>query len=228
MRKEIKNSEVVPQIKLFLVDDHKIFLDSLKNLIESHSKLKVVGSAYDGQEAIAQTRIIVPDIIIMDIAMPNLNGIEATKRIKIAYPTVKVIALSMSSHITVVREMLKAGASGYLLKEDPTSELINAIFIVYSGEFYFSPKISHIIVSEYLKMSSQDNGSAFFVLTEREREVLQLLTEGKNVKEVAHLFNLSTKTIESHKANIMRKLNIFNIAELTKYAIKEGITNIDL
>jgi DNA-binding NarL/FixJ family response regulator len=194
-------------------------------LIEKQPGLEVVGEANSGRMALKLTRELKPDVVIMDITMPDLNGIEAARQIHSEIPGVKVIALSMHSDKCLVAGMLMAGASGYLLKEDCDSgELARAIRAVAINQTYLSPKIGEVVIKDYVRHLSMTASSPFSILTPREREVLQLLAEGKNAKEIASSLHVSVKTVETHRNKIMEKLDIRSIAELTKYAIRERLT----
>jgi two-component system, NarL family, response regulator NreC len=213
-------------IKVLLADDHKIVRDGLRTLLEKHADIAVLGEAEDGREALHLTRKLSPDIVVMDIAMPELNGIEATRQILSEYPGVKIVALSMHSDKRFVSEMLKAGASAYLLKDCAFEELITAIRTIMKGKIYLSPGIAGVVLEDYIRSDRKTELSVFSQLTDREREVLQLMAEGKTTKEVAAHLNVSIKTVETHRTNIMTKLDIHTIAELTKYAIREGLTTL--
>jgi DNA-binding NarL/FixJ family response regulator len=213
--------------KVLLVDDHAIIRQGLSSLLEKQPDIEVVGGVEDGRQAVDSVRQLAPDLVIMDISMPNLNGIDATRQIIEETGSVKIIALSIHSSRRFVAEMLKAGASGYILKDCLFDELMDAIKTVLSGSIYLSPKITGVVIDDYvqrLSKQSQPNGT---VLNEREREVLQFLSEGKSTKEIALQLHVSTKTIESNRRNIMDKLRINSVAELTKYAIREGITPLE-
>jgi len=213
--------------KVLIADDHAIIRQGLCSLLEKYPNLEVIGAVEDGLKAIEITKELSPDIVIMDVTMPNLNGIDATQRIIARSPATKVIALSMHSSRRFVTEMLKAGASAYILKECLFDELIEAIRTVLSGGIYLSPKITGVVVGDYIKRLSTPYHPEAPALTEREREVLQLLAEGKSTKQIALHLHVSDKTIESTRRNIMDKLDIHSVAELTKYAIREGITTLD-
>jgi DNA-binding NarL/FixJ family response regulator len=213
-------------LRIVLADDHKIVRDGLRNLLERYPDMEVAGEAEDGREALSLARKLSPDVVIMDIAMPDLNGIEATRQILAEIRNVKIIALSMHSDKRFVSEMLKAGASAYLLKDCAFEELVTAIRTIMKGKIYLSPGIAGVVIEDYLSKGSREDASAFSVLSDREREVLQLMVEGKSTKEIAAHLNVSAKTIETHRANIMAKLDIHTIAELTKYAIREGLTSL--
>ena len=215
-------------VRILLADDHKIMREGLKALLEKQLDIQVMAEAENGLEAVRLTQKLKPDIVIMDIGMEELNGIEATRQIVADVPGVKVIALSMHSDKRFVIEMLKAGAFGYLLKDSAPEELTSAIRAVAANQPYLSPKITDVVLKDYLStLSLQTEPTAFTVLTAREREVLQLIAEGNTTKEIASALQVSVKTIETHRQQMMEKLNIRSIAELTKYAIREGLTSLD-
>jgi DNA-binding NarL/FixJ family response regulator len=214
------------KIKVLLADDHAMMRGGLRMLLEQNAELAVVGEAEDGRETVRLVKKLSPDVVVMDIAMPDMNGIEATRQIVADHPGVKVIALSMHSDRHFVSEMLKAGATAYLLKQCAVDELLAAIKTVLKNQTYLSPCISGVVVDHFVRSSSKSEPSAFSHLTDREREVLQLMAEGKSSKVIANQLNLSIKTIETHRMKIMEKLNIHTVAELTKYAIREGLTSL--
>jgi len=213
--------------KVLIADDHKIVREGLKALIDKQESMQVVAEADNGLEAVRLARKLQPDVVIMDLGMPQMNGIEATREVTAREPGIKVIALSMHSDKRFVLQMIKAGASGYLLKDSAFEELITAIKTVVSNQSYLSPKITDVVIKDYLQTLSKGDVSAFSVLTAREREVLQLLAEGRSTKEIAASLNVSVKTVETHRQQIMDKLNIRSVAELTKYAIREGLTSLE-
>jgi DNA-binding NarL/FixJ family response regulator len=213
--------------RILLADDHTIIRQGLCALLEKQPDIEVVGAVGDGQKALELVREMKPDIVIMDISMPNLNGIDATSRITGRPGGAKVIALSMHSSRRCVTEMLKAGASGYILKECLFDELIKAIQTVLRGSIYLSPKITGVVVEDYIKRLSPGFVPEGKTLTTRQREVLQLLAEGKSTKQIAHQLHVSAKTIESNRRYIMNKLDIHSVAELTKYAVREGLTPLE-
>jgi len=214
------------KIRILLADDHKIMREGLKALIDKQTDMEVADEAQDGAAAVKLARKLLPQIIIMDIGMPEMNGIDATRQILSENKDVKIIALSMHSDRRFVMEMLKAGASGYLLKDSAFEELVGAVHTVMAGQPYLSPRITDIVVKEYLNNVPKNETSVFTILTVREREVLQLLAEGKSTKQIASALNLSVKTVETHRQQMMDKLKIRTVAELTKYAIREGITSL--
>ncbi len=213
--------------RILLVDDHAMIRQGLCSLLEKQPDIEVVGSVENGRQAVDTVHQLAPDIVIMDISMPNLNGIDATRKIAEEAGSVKIIALSIHSSRRFVAEMLKAGASGYILKDCLFDELMEAIKTVLRGEIYLSPKITGVVIDDYVQRLSnqyQPNGP---VISDREREVLQLLAEGKSTKQIALQIHVSAKTIESNRRNIMDKLKINSVAELTKYAVREGITPLE-
>ncbi len=214
-------------ITLVLADDHQLFRLGLKQLIERQSELKVVGEAATGLEAVSVVRDVQPDIVLMDISMPDLNGIEATRRIVENGGTCRVIILSMHSDRRYIHEALRAGAKGYLLKDAAPEELVRAVQRVMRGQFYLSAQINEQVISDFVDLARPENGSSFTQLSAREREVLQLLTEGKSTKQTAELLNLSVKTVETHRQHIMDKLNLHTLPDLTRYAIREGLITLE-
>ena len=213
------------RIRVVLADDHAIVRDGLGRAIQQENDMEVVGQAEDGHATVDLARELAPDVIVMDISMPDLNGIEATREIRRETPDVKVIALSMHSAKRYVTEMFKAGAAGYLLKDCDFDELARAIRTVAEGKTYVSPSISNVVVEDMVHGDEQIGSNAFSILTQREREVLQLLAEGKTTKQIALRLHISPKTVEAHRLRVMNKLNIDNVAQLTKYAIQEGLTS---
>ena len=213
--------------RVLLVDDHAIIRQGLCSLLEKQPDIEVVGSVEDGRKAVDIARELAPDLVIMDISMPNLNGIDATRKIIGEMGDVKIIALSIHSSRHFVAEMLKAGASGYILKECLFDELVEAIKTVLNGGTYLSPKITGVVIDDYVKRLSTQYQPEGPVLNEREREVLQFLSEGKSTKQIAVQLHVSAKTIESNRRNIMDKLGINSVAELTKYAVREGLTPLE-
>jgi two-component system, NarL family, response regulator NreC len=211
-------------IRILLADDHRIMREGLRSLIEKHSQFEIVGETEDGRTTVKLARELAPDIIIMDIGMPDLNGIEATRRIKTILPGTRVIALSMYYDKRFVSEILGAGASGYLRKDCALDELVTAIKAVARNERYLSPLVGGSGGKKYLNYLARKSGGEFTGLTDRQREVLQSLSEGKNTKQIASALKLSVKTVETHVFNIKEKLGIRSTAELTRYAIRQGVT----
>lgn len=214
-------------IMVILADDHRIVRHGLRALLEKEPNMEVVGEADNGQVAVKLARELKPDVIVMDITMPDLNGIEATRQILATNPEVKVLALSIHSDRHFVRRMLGAGASGYLLKDCASEELVKAIRAAVTNQTYLSPGIAGIVVEGYTRQLPEADDSMLSSLTAREREVLQLIAEGKTVNDIARALSLSVKTIETHRQRIMKKLDIHTVAELTKYAVREGLTSIE-
>jgi DNA-binding NarL/FixJ family response regulator len=210
-------------IRIILADDHAIVRQGLIRSFQQEKDIEVLAQAQNGRSTVQLAKELSPTVVVMDISMPDLNGIEATRQITRESPQVKVIALSMHSSRKYVTEMFKAGASGYLLKNCDFEELADAVRIVAGGKTYISPSISDVVVQDYVNGSMEED-SAFSVLTRREREVVQLLAEGKTTKQAALCLYISPKTVEVHRLNIMNKLNMDSIAKLTKYAIQEGLT----
>lgn len=215
-------------MRILLADDHQIVREGLRSLLSKNEDMEVVGEAADGRAAVAMAQEMSPDVVVMDVGMPGLNGVEATRQIAAKEPEAKVVALSMHSDRRFMGEMLKAGAKGYLLKEAAFEELATAIRSVIADKIYLSPRIADVVVDDYVRHNA--NGgvpSAFAKLTPREREVLQLMAEGRATKEIAMDLKVSIKTVETHRRQIMEKLNIYSVAELTKYAIREGLTSLE-
>lgn len=210
--------------KVLLVDDHKIMREGISALLRKYSEFEVVGQAADGRQALEMASQHKPDIVIMDVGMPNLNGVDATKQLLSVNPDIKIMALSTHSDGAVVAKMVKAGAKGYILKESAFDELIEGLNTLQDGRTFLCNKISKVVFSEYVGMVTNTKTMNGDGLTSREREVLQLVAEGHTTKEIAETLNLSTKTIDSHREHIMQKLGIRNVAGLTKYAIREGMT----
>lgn len=213
-------------IRIIIADDHKFVRNGLRSLIEKELDIEVLAEADNGRVTVRLALELSPDVVIMDIAMPELNGIESTRQIIDALPGTKVIALSMHADKRYVMEMLKAGASGYLLKDNAYEELAIAIRTVLSNRTYLSPQVAEIVIGDYVQLARTADGSAFSLLSVREREVLQLLAEGASTAQIADRLCISVKTVETYRQNIMEKLKIRSIAELTKYAIREGLTSL--
>jgi DNA-binding NarL/FixJ family response regulator len=212
--------------KILLVDDHKILRDGICSLLKGYDDIEVIGEAPDGKTALQMVNELLPDLVIMDISMPDMNGIDATRRILNEHPDVKVIALSMHHDKQFVSEIFRAGASGYLIKDSAFDELDHAIRIVMNGKTYINPQIASLVVESLISQSSMSPSQSFSLLTEREREVLQLIAEGRSTKQIAYDLHVSSKTVESHRRQVMGKLNVRSVAELTKFAIREGLTSI--
>jgi DNA-binding NarL/FixJ family response regulator len=213
-------------IKVLLVDDHQMFRSGLRALLVREAEMEVVGEASDGRAAVELVATLQPDVVVMDVRMPDLNGIEAARQAMGAKADLKIIALSAEGNERAMAEMLRAGAVGYVVKEAAYEELVLAIRTVVKGMIYFGPAVISRVVSDLQDASQSAGASAFGVLSSREREILQLIAEGKATKEIALALNISIKTAETHRRNVMDKLKIDNVAELTKYAIREGLTGI--
>ena len=233
-------------MKVLLADDHRIVREGLRSLLEAQEDITVVGEADNGRVALQMAAESEPDVVVMDVAMPQLNGIEATRRLMNDQPDTKVVALSMHADRRYVAEALKAGASAYLLKDGAFEELVTAIRAVVANKVYLSPRVAGVVVDDYVRRlpgdKSDGNGdgsgadgngragdgsSAFQKLTVREREVLQLMAEGYATKEIATRLHVSVKTVETHRRQLMEKLQLYSVAEVTKYAIREGLTSLE-
>ncbi len=213
-------------IKILLADDHRIMRDGLSALLKNEPDMEVIAESDNGREAVETSRKLKPTVVVMDMSMPGLNGVDATRQVLALDDNVKVLALSMHADKRFVIGALSAGASGYVLKDCAFEELVRAIHTVVMNRTYLSPSIADIVV-ESCKRTQSSPSESFSSLTPREREVLQLLTEGASVKKIAPLLRVSAKTIETHRQHIMEKLNTRSVAELTKYAIREGLTSLD-
>ena len=209
-----------------MVDDHQIFRQGLQSLINSSGVAQVIGLAGDGAEAVRLAGVLQPDLVVMDLTMPIMNGIDATREIKKQYPGTKILVLSMENDRFFVVEAIKAGATGYLLKDAAFDEMTDALNTVARGEIYLPAKISTVLVNEFLQRIPEDVAVTYQKLTSRERKLLQLIADGKGIKEIAYLLDLSSKTVENHRQSIMQKLNLFTIAELTKYAVRHGFSSL--
>jgi DNA-binding NarL/FixJ family response regulator len=214
-------------ITILLAEDHKIVREGLHCLLEREPEFTVVAMADNGRTALELVGQHRPALAVMDLSMPEMNGIEATRRIVSDYPGTLVLALSMHSERRYVQESLDAGARGYLLKDCAFEELLAAIRAVLRGDIYLSPKIAGIVVEGYLRRTHASETHSFLLLSVREREVLQLIAGGKSTKEIAFFFKVSIKTVESQRQQIMKKLQIFSVAELTKFAVREGLTTLE-
>ncbi len=214
------------KIRILLADDHRLMSTGLRSLLGKEPDMAVVGEAYDGRMAVRLAEELAPHVVVLDVTMPDLNGIEAARQILKRTPATKVLALSMHCDHRYVSEMLLAGASGYLVKDCALEELAQAIRVVHDGQRYLSPKVTSAVVDEYVRRLGGDRPRAMSVLTNREREVLQLLAEGRTTKQIARRLHVSPKTIETHRRQLMQKLDLHSVAELTKFAVKEGITSL--
>ena len=213
-------------IKILLVDDHAIVRQGLHSLLEKEPDIEVVGEAEDGRKALELTRELLPDVVVMDITMPNLNGVDATRQIMHEFPKVKVIALSMHSDRTFVVSMLKAGASGYVLKECLSDELVEAIRTVAGDGWYISRRITGVVMGDYVNRLLETTESPLEILTDRELQVLQPVVEGKSTKQIALELHISTKAIEATRRKIMEKLDVHNIPELVVKSIQWGLISL--
>ena len=212
------------KIRVLLADDHGIVRKGLRFLLESHPQMEVAGEAADGREAVRLTAELSPNVVVMDVAMPQLNGIDATAQIVKQHPAVGVVVLSMHSDESYVLRALTAGAKGYLLKDSAEADLLRAVEAVAQGKSFFSPAITKALLEDYMRYLQQRNlQDSYDLLTDREKEVLQLLAEGKSNKEVAGLLNLSLYTVETHRTHLMQKLNLHNTAEIVLYAVRKKI-----
>lgn len=212
------------KIHILLADDHAVMRTGLRLVLERQPDFEVVGEASDGREAVALTQQHRPEVVVMDVTMPNLNGIEAARQISTATPQSGIVMLSMHSDEGYVLRALKAGARGYLLKESAESDLIAAIRAVHSGKAFFSPAVSRMLVEDYVRqLQDREIEDSYELLTTREREILQLVAEGKSNKEIAGILNLSLYTIETHRGNLMEKLNLHTVPELILYAVRKGV-----
>jgi DNA-binding NarL/FixJ family response regulator len=210
-------------MKILVADDHTLVRAGLISLIARLPEMEVVGEAADGRQALRMVRDLLPDMVLMDIAMPGLNGLEAAERIHGIHPQTKIIILSMHASEEYVAQALKAGASGYLLKDAATSELEMALKSVAAGQFYLSPAISRQVVDNYLR----GGPTGVELLTPRQREILQLVAEGKSTRVIADTLHLSVKTVETHRAQLMERLDIHDVAGLIRYAMKKGLISAD-
>jgi two-component system, NarL family, response regulator NreC len=212
------------QIRILLSDDHNILRDGMRLLLERQPGFVVVGEASDGRETLDLVQNHLPDVVVMDIAMPNMNGIEATRRITEKHPRMGVVILSMHYDESYVIRSLKAGARAYLLKDAVKSELIGAIHAVAEGRSFFSPKISRILQEDYVQaLGRKGADDSYELLTDREREILQLVAEGKTNKEIANTLGLSLYTVDTHRTHILQKLNLHSVPEVILYAVRKGI-----
>jgi DNA-binding NarL/FixJ family response regulator len=214
-------------IRIVLADDHGIFVAGLRSLLEQQPDMEVIGDARDGLDAVNLALDKKPDVVVMDVSMPGMNGIEATHQIRAKRPETKVLCLSMHSDKRFVAAVLEAGASGYLLKECALEELIRAVRTVMAGQTYLSPPVAGPLVADYKANRPAGDTMSRSLLTDREREVLQLLAEGHTAKAIAGRLEVSVKTVSTHREHVMRKLDIHSVAGLTKYAIREGLTSTD-
>ena len=215
-------------IKVLLAEDHTIVRKGIYSLLTDVANIEVVGEAEDGRQAVEMVDTLLPDVVLMDINMPNLNGLEATRQIKKMHPDINVLVLTMYTNEEYIYQVLQSGASGYLVKQSATGELLSAIEAVHRGDTFLSPAISKKIVDGYLRQDeSATVQSRYSTLTPREREILQLITEGCSNKGIAEKLTISVKTVGVHRTNLMEKLDIHNTIDLVKYALRKGIISLD-
>ncbi len=215
---------MTPKIRILVADDHTLLRNGIRALLEDEQDIVIVGEAEDGREAVRLAGHLKPNVVLMDIAMPMLNGLEATRQIKREHPEINVLVLTMYDHEEYFRQMLEVGASGYIIKRAAANELVAAIRAVYNGEAVLSPAITRLLLEDYLSQDSlvkEDDGPN--ALSSRESEVLQLIAEGKTSREIAEILNLSVKTVQSHRTNLMQKLGLHDRGDLIKYAIQKKI-----
>lgn len=222
----LQGRDEMAKIRILLADDHTILRDGIRALIDGQDDMEVVGEAEDGISTVKLVAKVKPDVVVMDIAMPLLNGLEATRQIQRDQPQVKVLILTMHENEEYIRQVLAAGALGYVLKDAAARDLLGAIRAVYQGEAVLSPAITRLVIEDYLRWGEIQPIDNSDVLTSREREVLQLIAEGYTNKEMAEILNLSVKTIQSHRTNLMSKLDLHDRGELIKYAIQKKIIDI--
>jgi DNA-binding NarL/FixJ family response regulator len=215
----------MPVLKILIADDHEIVRQGLRSMLEAQRDCQVVGEAADGRQAVALTKELNPEVVILDIGMPTLNGLEATRQILKMRPQTKVLILTMHESDSVIREVLDAGARGYILKTDAGRDLVTAVDSLRRNKTFFTSRVSQMILDGFLKGDPRpkDSESGAIRLTPRQREIVQLLAEGKSSKEVAVALDLSVKTAETHRANIMRKLDCHSVSEVVRYAIRNNI-----
>jgi two-component system, NarL family, nitrate/nitrite response regulator NarL len=218
-----QENKMKKRIKLLLVDDHPVVRKGISSCLARHEHLLVVGEAANGEEAIRKTRELIPDIVLMDIDMPEMNGLAVTEVLRKEMPKTKVLVLSMHSNSEYVMRIIQSGASGYVLKEAPTEELVRAIEVVNAGEAFFSPEVARVALNKYVRGGAETPGAQ---LTNREREVLVQIAEGLSNKEIANKLGVGVRTVETHRERIMRKLNIHSVAGLTKFAISQGLVSL--
>jgi DNA-binding NarL/FixJ family response regulator len=215
----------VSALRILIADDHEVARRGIRSLLEGHAGWEVCGEAADGREAVNAASKLKPDLVLLDIGMPSLNGLDATRQILASQPDIRVLILTMHDSEQVVREVLAAGARGFLLKSDAGRDLVAAVEALQHHRTFFTTKVAQLVLDGYLRPSTEGDPSRG-VLTPREREVIQLLAEGKTTKEVATMLNLSVKTAETHRTNLMRKLDLHSVVDLTLYAVRNGIVHV--
>jgi len=213
-------------LRILIADDHEVARQGIRSLLESHPGWEVVAEARDGREAVEAAARLNPDILLLDIGMPNLNGLDAARQILSTTPEARILILTIHDSEQVVREVLAAGARGFLLKSDAGRDLLAAVEALQQRRSFFTPKVAQMMLDGYLRPQVETDESVQCILTPREREVIQLVAEGKSTKEVAMALSLSVKTAETHRTNLMRKLNLHSVADLTLYAVRNGIVQI--
>jgi DNA-binding NarL/FixJ family response regulator len=213
-------------LRILIADDHEVARKGIRSLLESHVGWEVCGEARDGREAVELASQLTPDVLLLDIGMPNLNGLDATRQILTTMPEARILILTIHDSEQVIREVLAAGARGFLLKSDAGRDLVAAVEALQNRRTFFTPKVAQMMLDGYLRPPHEGDGSDNDVLTPREREVIQLVAEGKSTKEVATALSLSVKTAETHRTNLMRKLGLHSVAALTLYAVRNGIVQI--
>lgn len=216
------------KIRVLLAEDHTIVREGLRSLLEATGRVEVVGEADNGRSAVEVARELLPDVAIVDVSMPELDGVEATRQIKKAVPQVRVIVLTMHSAEVYMKEVFRAGASGYLVKKTAARDLLMAVEAVMRDEMYLSPAISKVVIDRYVEVAGEAPArEGYNTLSDREREVLKLVAEGRTNREVADMLNVAEKTVATHRANVMRKLELHNMSELVRYAIRERLIDVD-
>jgi DNA-binding NarL/FixJ family response regulator len=222
------SGDSVARIKVLLADDHTILRKGLLSLLAKQADIEVVGEAENGREALAKVEQLAPDVVVLDISMPLLNGLAAAQQIKHHWPHIQVVILTVHATEEYIFQILQAGASGYVVKQAAPDELIMAIHAAYAGDTFLSPSISHTVIAEYIAHAQMAQfEDTLDLLTQREHEICQLLAEGYSTREIADMLVISTKTVETHRGNLMHKLQINNLADLTKYAIRKGLIPLD-
>ena len=212
------------KISVLLADDHRLLREGIRSLLEKAGDIEVVGEASDGGEAVAKAQALSPDVVLMDITMPGINGLEATRQIKSFKPNTKVLILSMHESNQYISQFLRSGASGYVLKDSAASELVGAIQAVFQGDAFLYPSIARKLLEEYMqKVQSGEESESYDGLTSREREILKMIAEGRSNKEIADTLSLSVRTVQAHRANLMAKLHMHDRTELVRYAIRKGL-----
>lgn len=214
-------------VKVLVVDDHEVVRQGIKLVLETDPELEVVGEAASGEDAIERVRELKPNVVVMDIGMPGLSGFEATRRIRQSHPDVQVLALTVHDSEAYVFQMLQAGATGYIVKRAPAADVIQAVKRAYHGEAVLHPSVAKLLIRDYLTRVEKGEEASYDTLSDREHEILKLIAEGQTNREIADLLFLSVKTVQAHRANLMRKLGMHDRTELVKYAIRKGIIGLD-